>query len=204
MKFEILEYRKDRTVYLSDEIDGDVANDVQRAIQIIIDEDYSIYNQNVQTISAMGDTFKDVFIKENKFPPITLYINCLGGGVYDGLGLYDYIRHINEDTEHHITVVCTGAVASMATIVMLGSDDRVATKNTSFLVHSLFDLMCGKIQDIEDGLAECKRLNEIMNSIYLKYTKLTKAKLKDIDKSKKDWWFGVDTALELGFINNVI
>lgn len=204
MNIEIKEYRKERTVYLSDEIDSITVNDVQRAIQEIIEDDVFIFRQNTEAISKLGSNFGKTYISNNTFPTINLYINSLGGSVYDGIGLYDYIRNINENTKHKISIICTGVVASMATIVILAAGDRVATKNTSFLIHSMFDLMSGKIQDIEDGLAECKRLNKIMNDIYLENTNLTAEKLAEIDKSKKDWWFGAEKAVELGLIKGII
>ena len=204
MNIEIKEYEKKRTVYLTEDIDCTTTFDIEAAIQEIIDKDHEVYEANLHALSALGSHYVEVYTKENVFPEIVLCINCAGGSVYDGIGLYDYIRHINEETDHKVKVVCQGCVASMATIVMLASDDRVAMKNTSFLIHSLSDLAIGKLQEMEDNLIECKRLNELMNNIYLKHTKLTKTKLKEIDKAKKDWWFGVDKALELGLINKII
>lgn len=204
MNIEIKEYSKQRSVYLSDDIDSISSTDVKAAIQEIIEKDHEVYDANVEMMSRLGDEIKQAYIKNNKFPDITLYISCPGGSVYEGLGLYDYIQHINNNTEHHIRIVCQGLVASMATIVCLASEDRVATKNTSFLIHSLADIAYGKLQDIEDNLVECHRLNEITNNIYLKHTNLSKEKLQGVDKYKKDWWFGADKALELGLIKEII
>ena len=146
MNIEIKEYKKERTVYLSDEIDAITVNDVQRAIQEVIDDDRNVFAQNVDAVAKLGDEIKNSYIVNNVFPSIDLYINSLGGSVYDGIGLYDYIRNVNENTDHNIRIICNGVVASMATIIILASNDRVATKNTSFLIHSMFDLMSGNIQ----------------------------------------------------------
>ena len=204
MKLEIQEYRKDRTVYLNDEIDSGIVADIICDIQDIIDNDYHIFEQNKQQFQALGDKYVKVYTETNEYPTITININSPGGDIYSGLGLYDFIHNINTNTDHHISIICNGMVASMATIILLASDDRKATKHTSFLIHSLSDLTFGKMQDIEDNLIECRRLNEMLSDIYLEHTKLTKTKLKEVDKSKKDWWFGVDKALELGLIKEII
>ena len=204
MKLEILEYQKDRTVYLCDEIDSATVTDVQSAIQDIIDKDEDVFEKNKVTLSQLGDDYTRLYENGNIFPPIQLVVNSTGGSVNDGLSLYDFIHYLNYNTGHKVNITCQGTVASMATIVILSSPDIRATKNTSFLLHSMSDLAYGKIQDMEDNLAECKRLNELMSNIYLENSNLTKEILDNIDKSKKDWWFGTEKALELGLINEIV
>lgn len=204
MKLDFLEYKVNRTVYLTDTIDSISACNVQDYIQSIIDEDEDVYTKNVNSLSLISEEVCEAYKKINKFPPIKLVVNCIGGEVNSGLSLYDYIRNLNDNTDHKVDIICQGTIASMATVVILASDNRVATKNTSFLIHSLSDLTFGKIQDMEDNLAECRRLNELMDNIYLSNTNLTSETLDGIDKSKKEWWFGVDKALELGLIKKVL
>lgn len=204
MNIEIKEYTTSRSVYLCDEIDSMTVSDVKAAIQDIIDKDYEVYNTNVSTMSRLGESIKKTFEKDNKFPDITLYIDSCGGSVHEGLGLYDFIKNINDNTRHRIVIICQGIVASMATIVCLASEERYTTKNTSFLIHSLSDLAYGKMQDMEDNLAECKRLNTLTNNIYLEHTNLSEERLQEIDKLKKDWWFGADKALEIGLIKKIL
>lgn len=204
MNIEIKEYSTQRSVYLGEEIDSISVTVVKSAIQDIIDKDYEVYNANIKTLSHLGNSYKETYKKENKFPDITLYISCNGGSIHEGLGLYDFIRNVNDNTPHHIVIICQGIVASMATIICLASEDRFATKNTRFLIHSLSDIAYGKMQDIEDNLIECRCLNTLTNNIYLEHTSLSEEKLQEIDKLKKDWWFGVDKALELGLIKKII
>lgn len=204
MNIEIKEYSTDRSVYLSEEIDSLTVADIKSAIQDIINKDYEVYNSNINMISRLGESIKKTFEKENKFPDITLYIDSNGGSIHEGLGLYDFIKNINDNTNHHIVIICQGIVASMATVVCLASEDRYTTKNTSFLIHSLSDLAYGKMQDIEDNLVECRRLNTLTNNIYLEHTNLTEEKLQEADRLKKDWWFGADKALELGLVKKIV
>src|SRR5882757_10196478 len=45
---------------------------------------------------------------------IQMYINCPGGGVYAGLGMYDTMQFITPD----IATICTGMAASMGQVLM--------------------------------------------------------------------------------------
>jgi ATP-dependent protease ClpP protease subunit len=94
-------------------------------------------------------------------------------------------------------------VASAATIVMLGCKERISTKYTSFLVHSVSAFAIGKVNDILEEVDEIKRLQDIIVEIYTANTKLTKEKLEEIDKMKKDWWIGAKEAKSYGLITSI-
>ena len=98
----------------------------------------------------------------------------------------------------------SGYAASMATIIMLGCDERIANENTRFMIHSISSYHFGKQKDLEDDLEETKELSRMMKQIYTSKTKLTNDKLEEIDNFKKDWWLSSEEALELGLITKII
>ncbi len=54
----------------------------------------------------------------DKSKPIQIYINSPGGSVYDGLGIYDVMKHVTPK----IGTANTGLAASMAFILMISGD----------------------------------------------------------------------------------
>ena len=47
---------------------------------------------------------------------ILLYINCPGGSVYAGLGIYDTMQYVSPN----VATICTGMAASMGAILLAG------------------------------------------------------------------------------------
>lgn len=192
-----------RTVYLTGEINGDSLQQFKKDLDLLITADNDIYNDNIKNLNDISPILAEAYDKNIEFPPIVLDMTSPGGSMYSGLALYDIIRNYNLNTKHKIIVRVSGLVASAASMVILACDERLAGKNTTFMIHSVSSWVAGKVQDIEDDLEETKRLGDIMKNIYTERSKITLKQLKDIDKQKKDWVLNTDEALDVGLITGI-
>ena len=192
-----------RTVMLSDVINSSTAATVKKDFLDIISKDLSTFNDNYTELCSINKEIAETSANTVKFPPIYFDINSPGGCVSDGLAIYDFIREINMKGKHTIIAKLNGSVASMATIVMLACNERIAGKNTSFLIHSISSIEYGKLMDLVDSVKEIERLTNIVHKIYIENTNLTEDVLEDIDKLKKDRWIDPTEALKLGLITKV-
>lgn len=192
-----------RTVYLTGEINGDSLQQFKKDLDLLITADDDIYNDNIKNLNDISPILAEAYDKNIEFPPIVLDMTSPGGSIYSGLALYDIIRNYNLNTKHKIIVRVSGLVASAASMVILACDERLAGKNTTFMIHSVSSWVAGKVQDIEDDLEETKRLGDIMKNIYAERSKITLKQLKDIDKQKKDWVLNTEEALDVGLITGI-
>ena len=192
-----------RTVMLSDVINSSTAATVKKDFLDIISKDLSTFNDNYTELCSINKEIAETYANTVKFPPIYFDINSPGGCVYDGLAIYDFIREINIKGKHNIIAKLNGSVASMATVVMLACNERLAGKNTSFLIHSISSIEYGKLMDLVDSVKEIERLTNILHKIYIENTNLTEDVLEDIDKLKKDRWIDPTEALKLGLITKI-
>lgn len=197
------ENTNNRTVILSDVINSNTAATVKRDFLDIINKDLSIFNDNYSELCSLNKEVAEAYACTVKFPPIYFDINCPGGCVYDGLAIYDFIREISMNGKHTVIAKLNGMVASMASVVMLACNERIAGKNTSFLIHSISSIECGKLMDLVDSVEEIKRLTTILHKIYVENTNLIDEELDEIDKLKKDRWIDPAEALKLGLITKV-
>lgn len=197
------EYTNNRTVMLSDVINSNTVAAVKKDFLDIINKDLAIFNDNYTELSIINKEVAIAYARTIEFPPIYFDINCPGGCVYDGLAIYDFIREISMKGKHTIIAKLNGSVASMASVVMLACNQRIAGKNTSFLIHSISSIECGKFMDLVDSVEEIKRLTTILHKIYIENTNLTEDELEEIDKLKKDRWIDPVEALKLGLITKI-
>ena len=192
-----------RTVLLCDEINSITVAAVKKDFINIINKDLYTFNDNYTELCSLNKEIANTYARTVEFPPIYFDINCPGGCVYDGLAIYDFIREINMKGKHTIIAKLNGSVASMASVVMLACNERIAGKNTSFLIHSISSIEYGKFMDLVDSVEEIKRLTAILHKIYIENTNLTEDELEEIDKLKKDRWIDPAEALKLGLITKV-
>lgn len=192
-----------RHIYINDEISNVTLSQLKKDLFDIESGDLSTINENYAALLSLDQKVATAYKNSVVLPPIEIHMCSPGGSVYTGLAMYDLIKKYNDDTRYRLSVHLDGVVASMASIVMLGADVRIASRNTSFLLHSLSAITMGKLNDMIDDVNEAKRLDKICKEIYMSSTKLTLEKLEEVDKFKKDWWLSAEDALKYGLITEI-
>jgi len=87
---------------------------------------------------------------------IQIVLDTHGGYCYDGLALYDKIRHC----QCQITIIGTGIVASMGFIIYLAGDTRLLMPNCILMNHQISSNPDGKLGDLKIELEEMKRIDK--------------------------------------------
>lgn len=188
---------KERTITIFNDVEeGTMATAIEKIFQI--NQEDEAWKRNLCSVMDMsGIKFDPTAID---MPHIQMLLSTYGGCVYDGLSLYDAIK--NSKTEVDIT--CFGKIMSMGIVLLLAAKTRKAYRNTTFMIHEGSAGAIGKVSDMEDSIDESKRLNDIYFGIIESETKIPKAKLDEIRKRRKDWYFTAEEALEYGLITEII
>ena len=190
---------KERTITIFNDVEEDtMATAIEKIFQINQEDEAWIKNvQNVMTSS--GAKFNPSKL-DIEMPHIQMLLSTYGGCVYDGLSLYDAVK--NSNTEVDIT--CFGKIMSMGIIILLSAKTRKAYRNTTFMIHEGSSGFIGKVADMEESVEESKRLREVIFDIIERETKIPKAKLDEVRKSRMDWFLTAEEALEYGLITEII
>lgn len=130
---------------------------------------------------------------------LTVHINSQGGDVDAGFAIYDILRSSGKE----ITTIIEGQCYSIATVVALAGDVRLATENSGFLIHNPWS---------QPEAGDAKKMREAANVLDSFQSKLADfyAKSTGLDKDfilsemDKDTYMDLSRAKELGFITEVI
>ena len=188
---------KDRTITIFNDVEeGSMATAIEKIFQI--NQEDKAWKRNLCSVMDMsGIKFDPTAIE---MPHIQVLLSTYGGCVYDGLSLYDAIK--NSKTEVDIT--CFGKIMSMGIILLLSAKTLKAYRNTTFMIHEGSSGFIGKVADMEESVEESKRLREVIFDIIERETKIPKAKLNEVRKSRMDWYLTAEEALEYGLITEII
>lgn len=149
------------------------------------------------------EMFKELaFLEHTGKDPITIYLNCYGGEVYNAFAIYDRITGLRKKGVD-INIITTGACMSAALIILQSATERIATENTSFLLHELAGGNSGSLSQQEDLRKEFIRLQDRIFAIIAKRSGTDKKKLAKAS-NRKDYFFDVHQAKELGLIDTII
>ena len=131
---------------------------------------------------------------------IQIYINSPGGSVYDGMAIYDTIKHIKND----VSTVGIGLQASMGAFLLSSGTKgkRFLLPHAKVMIHQPSSGTRGKVSDMEIDLKESLKVRELLNEILAQNTgqKLSKVE-KDVDR---DYWMTAEEAVKYGLADKVI
>lgn len=164
---------EDRVVFLSGEIDDDVANLVVAQL---------IYLES-------KDPTKD----------ISLYINSPGGSVTAGLAIYDTMKYIRCD----VSTICIGMAASMGAFLLSSGakGKRYALPNSEIMIHQVLGGSHGQASDVEIQTKQLLKIKKKLNTILSENVGKTVAEVeKDTDR---DNYLTAEEAKDYGIVDQV-
>ena len=128
---------EDRVIFLSGEINDDVANLVVAQL---------IYLES-------KDPTKD----------ISLYINSPGGSVSAGLAIYDTMNYIRCD----VSTICIGFAASMGAFLLSSGTKgkRYALPNSEIMIHQVLGGAQGQATDVEIQTKQLLKIKQKLNRL---------------------------------------
>lgn len=128
---------EDRVIFLSGEINDDVANLVVAQL---------IYLES-------KDPTKD----------ISLYINSPGGSVSAGLAIYDTMNYIRCD----VSTICIGLAASMGAFLLSSGTKgkRCALPNSEIMIHQVLGGAQGQATDVEIQTKQLLKIKQKLNRL---------------------------------------
>jgi ATP-dependent Clp protease protease subunit len=179
---------KDRNLYLPKQVDQASMNDLTKDIINI--------NENDKHLKDLYN----VYNLEYNPQPIKIYIDSYGGMVYQCFGLIG----VMERSETPIHTIVTGAAMSCGFLILINGHNRFAYQHATPLYHQVSTGFYGKVKDMEEKLEETKRLQGKIEEMTIRLTKISKKKLSEVLKNKRDWFMSAEEALNLGVIDSIV
>ncbi len=131
---------------------------------------------------------------------IQMYINCPGGSVFSGMGVYDTIQYIGSD----VSTICIGMAASMGAVLLLAGEKgkRTALKHSRIMLHQPSGGVGGQATDIQITANLIKTLKGELYEVISSHTgKDTATIAKDCDR---DYWMTGTEAKAYGIVDEVL
>jgi len=168
-------FKKNRIVWFTGEFDEDTA---KNAVKSILD-----------------------FQQENPKKDILLVINSYGGVVDDFIAIHDVIRHM---VICDVATICIGKAMSAGQMLLISGakGKRFILPNSRVLIHSLSSETWGTLPEMQNEIRESERQQKILDSLIIKYTKITKKKLAEL--MAKDSYITAQEALEMGIVDAIV
>jgi len=165
---------KDRIIFLTGEINGEVAD-------LIVAEMLFLEAQ---------DPTRDIY----------LYINSPGGEVIPGMAIYDTMQYIKAP----VSTICLGQAASLAAILLAAGEKgkRFALPHSRIMIHQPWGGAQGQATDVEIQAREILRIKKMGNEIIALHTGQPIEKVQK--DTERDFYMSPEDAKEYGIIDQII
>ena len=138
----------------------------------------------------------------DKKAPITIFVNSPGGSVTAGFSIFDVMRFVRPE----VRVVCSGLVASIGTVILLGAPkkSRLSLPNTPLLIHQpmIPSTVYGPASDLEITARELLKTRARINELLSTETGQPPERI-ELD-TQRDYWMTAEEAVEYGLLAKVI
>jgi ATP-dependent Clp protease protease subunit len=179
---------KERNLFFTKDVDAKSISEISEAIIAIEESDEKL--KKIYEFNELTYTPK----------PIKIYIDSYGGYVYQCFGLLSIMKACKTP----IHTIVTGCAMSCGFLIAIAGHKRYAYPMATLMYHQVSSGAIGKAKDLEEDLIETKRLQKMLEKHTLDCTKIKKKKLKEVYKTKLDWFMTPKEAKELNVIDDVI
>jgi ATP-dependent Clp protease protease subunit len=177
-----------RSLYFYEQVDQDTIKKLVEEINAI--------NESDELLEKLYSVYELQYVPK----PIKIHIDSYGGNVYQILGLLS----VMENSKTPIHTYAVGAAMSCGFMMLISGHKRFAHKYSTPLYHQVSNWSFGTLEEMKERLVETKRLQKIFESIVVQKTKITKARLKEVNTKKLDWFMSAKEALDWGVIDEII
>ena len=139
--------------------------------------------------------------KEKK-QSLTLYINSIGGNLYDAFAVIDIMKA----STIPIHTIGLGSLMSAAFMIFVSGEKgkRTLTKNTSIMCHQFSSSYEGKEHDIKASEREVRFVKQRMLDIIKDSTEMDERTIKRKLLPPSDVWLSAQECLELGVADFIL
>lgn len=161
-----------------------------------LSKDIILINESDRLLEKIYKVYDLVYIPK----PIEIYIDSYGGNVYQAMGLVGII----DKSITPVHTICTGVAMSCGFIILIHGHKRFCYEHGTPLYHQVSGSSDGKVEDIEQYLIEAKRLQNKIEEMTIRKTKITKQQLDENRAKKIDWYVTAKEAKDLKVVDEII
>lgn len=187
-----LEYKQNKKSYdffLLEDVTESSYSSLKREVFKNLKEIEEIDTSNAEYFKTLSDS---VEIKELQPIDFNFHVSTYGGSVYDGLGIYDLIHKLDRINKRvRVNIFCEGKIMSAGIFIVLAARNRFCTPNTTFMIHQISTILCGKLEMLKENVQECDRLNEIVETIITSNSRISKEEMNEWNKCKKMYFLAL-------------
>lgn len=130
-------------------------------------------------------------------PKLTVRINSMGGSVSEGLAIYNQLN----DFKGEVTTVIDGFACSVAAVIFMAGDKRIANEGSLLMIHNAWSNITGDHNDLAKASEDLKKITQPSINIFQSKTNLEEERI--VELMDKETWLSSQEAYDYGFATSM-
>jgi len=133
-------------------------------------------------------------LKDGNSTNLHVYINSLGGNVFDGMAIYNQIKRWDSGK---VTVHVDGIAASAASLIAMSGTRIHMGTGSMMMIHEPASFTVGKSADMREAAVKLEKITEELVGVYTARTKSPEDKVRQL--MRDETWLTSKDAIKEGF-----
>ena len=136
--------------------------------------------------------------------PIEMFVSTYGGSADDMASLVDVMNMVKKDCD--IKTIGLGKVMSAGVLILASGTrgERYIGRNCRVMIHSVIAGNAGSLHNLENELAEIKKMQDVYLDSLVEATDMTKKQLKSFMRRKTNVYLTAEEAIKLGIADKIL
>lgn len=150
--------------------------------------------------TTSGEYFKKELAKYPGIEHISLYVNSLGGSIYEAVSIRNQLKR----NSAYVTGYVDGFACSAASFILTGCDKVIMYSNTMQMIHNIWNMVIGNSKQLRKAADDLDTIMIGNRQAYLEKSggKITEKKL--IEFMDAETWLTADQCIQYGLADEVI
>lgn len=166
---------------------------------VVEGDSYDFWTGETIESETSANHIKNVLKENEDAENINIYINSVGGSVYEGLAIYNQLkRH-----KAYKTVYVDGMACSIASVIAMAGDKIIMPKASMLMIHNAWTAVAGNAAQLRKAADDLDIMSETISQAYLEKSsgKLEAEELKALLDAESI--IKAERALELGLCDEI-
>lgn len=141
-----------------------------------------------------AEKFREMLTQNAGVKTINLYINSIGGSVFEGTAIYNQLKRHPAQKIVHID----GFACSIASVIAMAGDVVIMPRNTMMMIHNMINVVVGNAQQMRKAADDLDVINSSGRQAYLMkgLGKLSEDEL--VRMMDAETWLSAEECIRLG------
>tara|TARA_R100001509_G_C4838363_1_gene205686 strand:+ start:77 stop:733 length:657 start_codon:yes stop_codon:yes gene_type:complete len=186
------------------DVTEEVSNDIIFSLLLISDKQNKEYESILSLAQEEEATIPEELVESLK-PNVDFYISTNGGSSDEMFGIYDVMRHVQENSLTEISTYALGKVMSAGVLLLAAGTKgkRKVGKHCRIMIHSVIGGVTGPMQSLSTEYSEIKHIQDMYISALASETNMTESGIRKMFKKNTNIYLTAEEAVKLGIADEV-